>query len=147
MAAGAVVVEAAAVAEEATAAVVVAAAVVAAMAAGAVVETAVSAARTVLAHVAAAVAVAAEEGTAVVAGMAVVAEDTDPSPRHHHPGENKGSNRSLFCALLLQPVPGQRQVALRRGLRGRPANALSNRALGSTRNTLATTPICHGITR
>ena len=37
--------------------------------------------------------------------------------------------------------------SLLRGLRGRPAKALSNRALGSRRSNLATTPICHGITR
>ena len=34
-----------------------------------------------------------------------------------------------------------------RGLRARPASALSNSAFGSRRSSLATTPICQGITR
>ena len=36
---------------------------------------------------------------------------------------------------------------LRRGLRGRPATSRSNTTLGNSRISLATTPICHGITR
>ena len=35
----------------------------------------------------------------------------------------------------------------RRGLRGRPAKSRSNIAFGKSRISLATTPICHGITR
>jgi hypothetical protein len=39
------------------------------------------------------------------------------------------------------------QASPLRCLRGRPANILSNMALGKLRSALATQPICHGITR
>ena len=50
------------------------------------------------------------------------------------------------------PLEGRREAPQRgysfmRRLRGRPASSLSNTALGSMRNSLATTPICQGMTR
>lgn len=51
-----------------------------------------------------------------------------------------------FGTLFVLPM-AQFRLSVARGLRGRPANSRSNHGLGSKRNSLATTPICHGITR
>jgi hypothetical protein len=92
--------------------------------------TVVSEAPMVLAHVAVVAVVAA------VAGMAaVVAIATERRPH-------------LLKRLFREPFAFS--LARYCGLRcflGLPANALSNSALGNRRNSLATSPICHGMTR
>lgn len=98
--------------------------------------------------VAATVVVAALAAAAVVVTAVVVAVVTAvavAATKHLLLGSDFGlttkgpSGPFCFCYVV--------QTLLLRGLRGRPAKALSNRALGSRRSTLATTPICQGITR
>jgi predicted alpha/beta-hydrolase family hydrolase len=74
----------------------------------------------------------------VVAAVAAAAtESTNPDrlARLTSSGGAK-AHRFLFAAQLF-----------RLGLRPRPLTSRSNTALGSNRISLATTPICHGITR
>jgi hypothetical protein len=93
-----------------------------------------------LAAAAAAVAVQAA-AVAVVTAVAVAATKLQKIARLTS-GKQKKVLRGLFlfCASYAW-------ASVTRGLRGRPANRRSNRALGSKRSNLATTPICHGITR
>ena len=55
--------------------------------------------------------------------------------------------RLQYVAARLSDRRNVQRYSLRRFLRPRPANRRSNSALGSTRRSLATIPICHGITR
>lgn len=58
-----------------------------------------------------------------------------------HPAKEKGpSGPFLLPAVFDQGTSARR-------FRGRPANALSNNLSGSMRKSLATQPICQGITR
>jgi len=150
------VVKAAVAATAAAAAVVVTVAVAAMAAAGAkavataAARTGTSAAPTAKARAAVAVrVVVARAATAVVGAKAVTAAAVTTSEparilnaRPACPGlaQEKAPDGAFFHGPGIVVGPA-------RALRGRPLSRRSNRALGNTRSSLATTAICHGITR
>jgi len=97
--------------------------------------------------------VAAAAMAAVVATVVAATAATEPRQLFL----SKGPSGAFFMVgwIWLQWLAAQRPTggyrpyctSVWRRLRGRPANTLSKRGLGSMRSSLATTPICQGITR
>ena len=78
---------------------------------------------------------------AVVTAVAVAATKLVPGLG----GLSPSQSRAFGPFFLVDSIRAQTSVARR--LRGRPDSALSYSAFGNTRSSLATQPICHGITR
>ena len=131
---------------------VVVAATVAALAEAAVT---VVAAAVVAAAVAAVAATVVQVVAAVAAGAVVVTVAVAAATKNLHVVFGPPLERLLREPFLFSvrgwPVARrhsghQSYISPIRGFLGRPAIALSNSQFGSSRNNLATTPICHGIT-
>jgi hypothetical protein len=108
----------------------------------------VVAAPTVVAAVAAAAAAAVVATAAVVAGAAATDLTKLETRKHRSKGRcfffGVAANR---LKVLTPRVSGNVGYSPRRRLRPRPANKASKAALGKRRSSLATTPICQGMTR
>ncbi len=132
-------------------AVVAPVAAVATAAAAAVVVVTAAAAAVVVAQVAVATAVVAAVAQAVAAATVVVvavAQVVAAAAVTDRPGITSNGGFSAVCLLLCSVEPSCAQaLSPRRSFRARPATARSNKASGRQRISLATTPICQGMTR